>query len=128
MIKLTFPVFLSVRKTRCYAMTVTPNVAEAHVHMRAAPWGRALLPPQRVEVEQGRRQADGQVGGSHLVLSHASCHVAQQTQERLHGLAVLVGQQQHGSACSLQPQLLRHVCRAGGRLQGLIFRSEKEIQ
>lgn len=103
-------------------------MAEAHVHMQVAPWGRALLPPQRVEVEEGRRQADGQVGGSHLVLSHASCHVAQQTQERLHGLAVLVRQEQHSRACSLQPQLFRHVCRAGERLQGLILRFEKEIQ
>lgn len=64
--------------------------------------------------ERGR-QAHSQVGGGHLVLSHASGHVAQQAEERAQGLAVLVGQQQHGGAHSLQAELFGYVWRGGNK-------------
>lgn len=66
-------------------------------------------------MKEGGRQAHGQVGGGHLVLSHAGGHIAQQAEERAQGLAVLVGQQQHGGAYGLQAELFGYVWRGGNK-------------
>lgn len=51
---------------------------------------------QGVEVEQRRRQTNGDVGRGHLVLVHAGHHVPQEEQQRPQRLPVLVRKQQDG--------------------------------
>lgn len=95
------------------AIKTRPIASVACTGSRRSPGRRALLSPQGVEMKKGRRQTNGQVGGSHLVLGHAGRHVAQQTEQRAQGLTVLVGQQQYGGPHRLQTELFRYVW--GGR-------------
>ncbi len=50
------------------------------------------------QVEERRRQADGQIAGRHLVDRRQAGHLRQEEQERLQRLAVLVRHQQHRAA------------------------------
>lgn len=73
------------------------------------PW-RGILSLEGVEVEEGRRQAHGQVGGSHLVLLHSCCDIAQEVEERLQDLPVLVRQEHDGGLDRLEALVLGHIC------------------
>lgn len=74
-----------------------------------APRG-GVLSLQSVEVEEGRRQADGQVGGGHLVLLDGCSDIAQEVEERLQDLPVLVGQEHDGGLDRLETLVLGHIC------------------
>lgn len=79
--------------------------------LRHTPRRGALLPSKCVEVENGWGQTNCQVGGSHLILSHAGRHIAEQTQQSPERLSVLIRQEQHSSASCLKAELFRHVWR-----------------
>lgn len=71
------------------------------------------LPPHRAEVEEGGRQADGQVGGSHLVLVHAGHHILQEEQQHPQSLAVLIRQKRHGRLRRRQLLVFGQICQEG---------------
>lgn len=77
--------------------------------IRPEPW-RGILSLQGVEVEEGRRQAHGQVGGGHLVLLDSCGDIAQEVKERLKNLPVLVRQEHDGSLDGLKALVLGHIC------------------
>lgn len=61
-------------------------------------------------MEERGRQAHGQVGGCHLVLLHSCRDVAQEVEERLQHLPVLVRQQHNGGLDGLEALVLGHIC------------------
>lgn len=61
-----------------------------------------------IEMEEGRGQTDSQVHRSHLILLHGG-DVAQETQQGLQNLPVLIRHQHDGCLHRLQPLLLGHV-------------------
>lgn len=77
--------------------------------IRPEPW-RGILSLQGVEVEEGRRQAHGQVGGGHLVLLDSCGDIAQEVKERLKNLPVLVRQEHDGSLDGRKALVLGHIC------------------
>ena len=67
---------------------------------------RQRLVLQYAEVEQRRPEANSQVHRRHLVLLHQGSDIAQEVEQRLQHLPILVGHQQNGRSDGLQPLLL----------------------
>ena len=65
-------------------------------------------------MKERRPQTHSQVHGRHLVLLHQGGDVAQEGEQRLQDLPVLVRHQQDGRSDGLQPLLLRDVWREEG--------------
>ena len=102
-------------RAHCHrACALPPRVRSALSQGRARRIGPAprggVLSLQSVEVEEGRRQADGQVGGGHLVLLDGRGDIAQEVEERLQDLPVLVGQEHDGGLDRLETLVLGHIC------------------
>ena len=57
-------------------------------------------------MEEGGGQAHGDVHGGHLVLLHRGSDIAEEAEERLQHLAVLVRHQHDGRLNGLQPLVL----------------------
>lgn len=93
----------------CHRACATRIVTARAQRTGPAPRG-GVLSLQSVEVEEGRRQADGQVGGGHLVLLDGRGDVAQEVEERLQDLPVLVGQEHDGGLDRLETLVLGHIC------------------
>lgn len=74
------------------------------VFMCSPRWQRLVL--QYAEVEQRRPEANSQVHRRHLVLLHQGSDIAQEVEQRLQDLPVLIGHQQNGRSDGLQPLLL----------------------
>ncbi len=69
-------------------------------------------------MEERRRQTNGNVGWSHLVLVHAGHHVLQEEEQRSQRLPVLVRKQQDGRLSCNQLLILGKICmqKAGRQL------------
>lgn len=86
----------------------TPDSSDASTRM-TIPSGGGAIPPQGVEVKQGRRETDSNVGWGHLVFFNKSNHISKKEQEDFQSFSVFLWEKENGSLDSLKLLLLRHV-------------------